>query len=317
MSQSENPFGAEESPPISTAPPPNELVNLPTQTPAAVDIEPFAKAAAHLQMFEKLRDVALRMTRPSDWHLFGERPWPMRGACEKIARALGLNITIERDNGVPYTKRLNQDDLGGFYIITVTGKISGPWGELEAFGHTSSRDMFFAWDSKEQAFKPLSQIKEEHLITAAYTNFIANAVMRYTGLSSVTQEDLNRVYGVGKVSQHKYAESAPKKTTTDVANRTAQMQELAAICMVMGGGTESEAALICEALSGFTGKDGKVVPGKRSPRDLTDGRLAVTLSSAKKEWESFLKKQGDQRGFYESLLEQRLNGGKDGEVQQA
>lgn len=291
---------------------PNELRNLPTVAPSAVDVEPFAKAAAHLQMFEKLRDVAVQMTRPTDWHLFGDKPWPMRGAAEKIMRGLGLNLTIHREGGVPYTKRMAQDDIGAYYIITVAGKISGGWGELDVMGFTSSRDMFFAWDSQAQEFKPLSQVKEENLIQAAYTNMVANAVMRYTGLSGCTQEDLEKHYGVGKVSQHKYAESAKKKTTTDTAERSTQMKELVAYCMVMGGGVETEAATLCEQMSSFKGKDGKHVPGKRSPKDLSDGRLNATLGTAKKWWAEFLQKNGDQAGFYEGLLKQRLEGGKDG-----
>lgn len=304
---------------VFTAPPPNELRNLPTVRPEAVDVEPFARAAAHLQMFEKLRDIAVQMTKPTDWHLFGDKPWPMRGAAEKIMRGLGLNLEIYREAGVPYTKRMAQDDLGGYYIITVSGKVKGPWGDLDAMGFCSSRDQFFAADGYDtegnMQFKPLSQIKEEHLIQAAYTNFVANAVMRYTGLSGCTQEDLEKHYGVGKVSQHKYAESSKKKTVTDTAERSSQMKELAAICMVMSGGIESDAAMACEAMSAFTGKDGKPVPGKRSPKDLSDGRLNATLRTARKEWKAFVAKQGDQAGFYEDLLKQRLEGGKGGSDQ--
>lgn len=303
-----------EQQPHVVAPPP-DLVSVPTIAPAAVEVEAFAKAAAHLQMFERLRDVALKMTRPSDWHYFGDRPWPQRSACEKIARAFGLNIKVNRtDDGVPYVKKFSQDEKGAYYLITVSGAISGPWGEIEAFGTTSSRDLFFAADGKDTEgnviYKPFFEINEGNIAMAAYTNFVANAVMRYTGISGFTKADLDKVYGEGAVKGHTYAESKPKKTAEDVSDRSEKMKRLASLCMVMGEGVESEAAILCEAMSSFTAKDGKLVPGKRSPRDLTDGRLAVTLQTAEKEWEKFLTAKGEKAGFYKDLLKHRLEGTK-------
>lgn len=297
------------------SPPGPDLVTVPMVSPTAVSVDEFARAAAHLAMFDKLRDIALRLTRPNDWHFFGDRPWPQRGAIEKIQRALGLNLKIHRNevDGSPYTKRFGQDELGGYYIVTVSGTISGEWGMLEALGFTSSRDLFFAADGKDKdgniAYKPLSQVKEENIVQAAYTNFVANAVMRYTGISSFTRDDLEKVYGVGSVTGHTYAESKAKTTPADTANRSAQMKELAALCMVMADGIESEAAALCEQMSAFQGKDGKQVPGKRSPKDLTDGRLNATLNTAKKWWTEYLEKSGEKRAFLEDLLKEKLKGG--------
>lgn len=304
-----------EQPAAPFSPPGPDLVSVPMISPTAVSVDEFARAAAHLQMFDKLRDIALRLTRPSDWHFFGDRPWPQRGAIEKISRALGLNLKMHRtEDGTPYVKRFAQDEAGGYYIVTVSGTIKGEWGELEAMGFTTSRDLFFAADGKNSDgtvnYKPLSQIKEEHIIQAAYTNFVANAVMRYTGISGFTKDDLEKVYGIGTVGGHSYAESKAKATPQDAADRSAKMKELAAICMVMGDGIESEAAGILEAMSAFDGKEGKRVPGKRSVRDLTEGRLAATLNTARKEWTAFLEKSGEKRGFLEDLLKEKLKGGQ-------
>jgi hypothetical protein len=309
---------SQEEPQVFSQPPP-DLVSVSTIAPAAVEVDAFVKAAAHLAMFEKLRTVALKLTRPTDWHQFGERPWPMRGAVEKISRALGLNIAVFRtEDGSPYTKRFSQDEKGAFYVVTVSGTVSGPWGTLEAMGFCTSRDQFFASDGKdangEIVWKPFFEIKEENIIQSAYTNFVANAVMRYTGISAFTKADLDQAYGAGAVSGHVYAESKPKKTAADTDVRSAHMKELAAICMVMADGVESEAGIICESFSSFTSsKDGKLVPGKRSPRDLSDGRLNVTVQTARKEWESFLSKSGEKRAFLEGLLRQRIEGSKPGE----
>jgi hypothetical protein len=78
-----------------------------------------------------------------------------------------------------------QDELGGYYIITVSGKIRGQWGDLEPSGSrragiSSSRPT--ARIQRETiVYKPLSQVKEENIIQAAYTNFVANAVSSLRG----------------------------------------------------------------------------------------------------------------------------------------
>jgi hypothetical protein len=294
--------------------PGSELVAVPT-VQTAVEIDAFTKAAVHLQMFEKLREVALKMTRPHDWHFFGDKPWPQRGAVEKISRALGLSLELQRQpDGTPYTKRMAQDELGGYYIITVSGKIRGQWGDLEAVGFTSSRDQFFAADGRDDegniVYKPLSQVKEENIIQAAYTNFVANAVSRYVGLSSYTREDLEKVYGKGTVSGHAYKESKAKTTTESVASSTSDMKRLWAICLVMSDGLESEAQSLLAQMSQFTGKDGKVIAGLRDVSKLSPGRLTNTLRTAEKWWKEFLDKNGDQAGFYADLLQKRLAGGE-------
>lgn len=299
------------APPEPIASPSPDLVSVPTVVPAAVDIEEFAKAAAHLKMFEKLRDIALALTKPTDWHFFGDRPWPQRGAVEKISRALGLNLEIYRGtDGSPYVKRFAQDEKGAYYIVTVSGTIRGQWGDLEAMGFTSSRDLFFAADGKDDegnvVYKPFSQIKEENIIQAAYTNFVANAVMRYVGISGFTRADLERVYGAGAVSTTKFAEGREKKTEVDTATRTTQLKRLWAICLVSCEGLESKAADLIEKLSGFEGKDGKRVPGLRDPAKLTPGRLNVTLGVAEKGWTAFLEKAGEKRAFYEELLAEKI-----------
>lgn len=290
---------------------PTELVAVPTQVTQAVEVDAFAKAAAHLQMHDKLRDFALKTTRPTDWHCFGDKPWPQRGAAEKIMRGLGLNIKLHvQPDGKRYSKTFSQDADGAYYIVTVSGTISGPWGSLEVMGFTSSRDLFFASAGKDkdgrQLWKEAFEVKEENIIQAAYTNFIANAVMRYTGISGFTKEDLDAVYGAGKVSQHTYQQNAPKKTAADTTDLTQKRLELRAICLTMCEGVEHEAELLLEDMSKFTAKDGKLVAGVKRVERLTEGRLNVTHQTAKKRWEEFLEKAGDKKGFYEGLLQSRM-----------
>lgn len=313
----------DEQPQQFVAPPSGpDLMAITTIAPAAVEVDAFAKAAAHLQMFEKLRLFAIKLTRPTDWHMFGDRPWPMRGAIEKISRALGLNLKIERANGVPYVKTFSSDEKGAYYIITVSGTVSGEWGSLEAVGFCTSRDQFFAATKEKDTegnvvWKQFFEIKEENIIQAAYTNFVANAIMRYTGISSFTRKDLEDVYGKGAVSEHAYASGQEKKTTADTGDRTEKLKRLNAILLVSCDGIETKAADLLEKLSGFTSaKDGKTVPGLRDASKLSDGRLNVTLRQAEEGWKSFIKGAGEKAAFYEGLLKQRIEGGKNagGEV---
>lgn len=306
------------STPSPQSPPSNELTAVPTLAPSAIDVDPFARAAAHMQMFEKLRDVAIRMTRPSDWHLFGDRVWPQRGAAEKIMRGLGLDLYVHRENGCPYSKRMASDEKGGYYIITVSGRIVGQWGSLEAMGFCTSRDQFFASDGTddngEKRYKPLSMVNEEHLIQAAYTNFVANAVMRYTGISMTTKEDLEKHYGTGKVSQHTYRDNKPKQTKEQTADDSALAKRAWEILLIVCEGAEHVAREKLKELSGFTGQDGKTVPGFTDIGKLRARRLQVTASIIDKKWDAWLKqKPEDERGFFVQLLEQKLKGGTDGD----
>jgi len=300
--------------------PPNELMNLPTVAPTAIDVEPFARAAASLDMFNKLREIALKLCRPSDFHMFGDRPWPQRSACEKIMRACGLNVKLHRQaDGTPFIKKYSQDEKGGYYIITISGMISGQWGELEAMGFCSSRDQFFAREGADSegnpVYKPLSQVNESDITQSAYTNFLANAVTRYTGLGGLTQEDLERHYGAGTVSSHTYRDNKPKQTKEATAADSEKAKRLWAILMIVTEGAEHDAKQLLKELSAFTGRDGKEVSGLTDVAKLSPGRLANTLRTAETRWEAWLKKQGDERRFFEDLLVQRLQGGSDGDGQ--
>ena len=64
----------------------------------------------------------------------------------------------------------------------------------------------------------------------------------------------------------------------------------------MVGGDEKRAGDMLAAFTTFTGKDGNVVQGKRSVKDMTDKHAKAILPKVREEYKKFLAEQGGEAG---------------------
>jgi len=137
------------------------------------------------QLFERVLNVALTATGPSDWVDQNGKPYLQASGAEKVARRFGVrifDIDIERENIT--------DEGGTYYVYTVTGKGAlGRGNELiEAIGTCSSRDVFFTRGGKmKQQDVDITNIKK-----SAYSNFMGNVVTRLLGIRNLTWAELEK-----------------------------------------------------------------------------------------------------------------------------
>jgi len=151
-----------------------------------------ANAEKQVKVLEKILQIAISRTNSYDWIDQMGKPYLTCSGAEKLMPLFGVNL-----NNTSYDKRYSTDEKGSYYIYQYKGTFSWKGGSIEAIGACSSRDKFFAWDSKAQAFKPLHDVDETNIMKAAYTNMMVNGVTRLLGIRNLTWTQLEG-YGVSK-----------------------------------------------------------------------------------------------------------------------
>ncbi len=285
--------------------------------PARIQSHENALAALerNMHMAERLIDMALALTKPQDWTMFGTKPWLCRSGAEGIRRRMGISIEIipDPDTRRQYTMFKDSDDRGDFIVCELTAKVSHPQlGSIEAFGFATTRDKFFGLqgyetigEGKDQktlpVWKPISEVNLEHVKMKAYTNLWVNSVTRFTGISNVSAEALEKLFGAGKIGKVAFREAEDKRDAGAVAEENKQAKRLWAICKLSCSGDDNQAKQLIAKLSSFE-KDGKTVNGVTDVNKLKGFRLKRTLEDAEKGWKSFLEKNPDKKAFLGDAL---------------
>lgn len=172
-----------------------EIIHTPSpQEPTDIDV--LAVIERRNEMMTRILDYAIRATHPGQWCDLGGKPWPTAAACEVMARRCAVSIKNVQTNKVPST-----DDKGPFYmyVVTATAQLPGGYDSLEAMGTCSSRDSFLGTETREG--RPLSEIHEDDILKAAYSNMIVNAVTRLLGVRALSWDRLTQ----GGIEQSKTA----------------------------------------------------------------------------------------------------------------
>lgn len=163
-----------------------EIVNHEEIIPKEYNLEKVIQIAEkQLSTLEKVFEVAIKRLLPTDWCDQQGKPYLMASGCEKLMPLFGISVL-----DIKSSKETDKDEKGNYYIYYYKGKFSWVGHTLEAMGACSSRDKFFAWDSRNKDYKPLHDIDETNVAKAAYSNMIVRGVTALLGIRNLTWDRL-------------------------------------------------------------------------------------------------------------------------------
>ena len=158
------------------------LISLPER---GISIEKeLAEIERNVEFFNRVKIIALKMTKPQDWVDMGG-PYLMDRGAQNIAIAFGVDITQE----VPRMEWA-EDSNGRYYMFIASGRAHAKRLNrfIEDIGVCSQRDKFFGMSGGK--LKELQEVDMANIIRKASTNLYNRLVKRVIGLSGVTWEDL-------------------------------------------------------------------------------------------------------------------------------
>lgn len=237
------------------------------------------RAEKKVQLLKRVLGIAVKRTTSADWVDQQGKPYLTSSGAEKIAPVFGISIIEPR-----YEKNYYNDDQGQYYVYHYKATFSWEGGRIDAIGACSSRDKFFAWESKEKVWKPLSQVDDTNIMKASYSNMIVNGVTRLLGIRNLTWEELKE-FGVSpeKVAKVSYG----GKPATE--EETQRQNEIGRWLLEMHYNNKDEAVKALEEATAFVAKDGKEVKGVTNVRKLTGPRLNIAHNKVQKyyqEWQN-------------------------------
>lgn len=173
-----------------------------------------AAVEAREVLFQRVAEVAVKATHPSQWTDLGGKPWPTGPAAETIARRFAVSMTNVRRERFPLS-----DEHGTYVLWVYTATFSLPGGKdvLDAEGTCSSRDQFLGAEAHGDEFD------EGTIMKAALTNCRINGVMQILGLRGMPWERLEQLGikqgDVPKVEYRKGGKGGGSKSQTPHAER--------------------------------------------------------------------------------------------------
>lgn len=249
--------------------------------PAIADDHVIAMANAaerRIEAINKVKGIALKVTSPHDWVDEGGRPYLQCSGAEKVARLFGISWRI----GKPSI----EVEPDGHYSIYYEGEFTNNKGDtITAQGKRSSKDPFFSRANDKDI--PPNKIDRADVLQSAYTNCIGNGITRFLGLRGLTWEEL-APYGITRDKASSVDRGFKKDQTAEdklLAKRMGNML----LDLTEPPGDKELASDLLEKLSGFTGRDGKEVKGKRKLSELTGKWLVSTYGKVK---DAYMKKYG-------------------------
>lgn len=165
-------------------------------------IEDLEKAA---MAFQRIMEIAIKNTHPTDWFSFGGNAWLDTPGAERVARAIGLVVkdwTWKRDD--------YKDDEGAYFVIIAEGKVGHPHFDIwsDAIGVQWSRKPFFYKEGNRK--KHLGEINPGNIIKDAYSDMVRNGVTRFLGLRGLPWNFL-KTYGISEEKGRKVEFEAGKR----------------------------------------------------------------------------------------------------------
>ena len=182
-------------------------------------IEAAANAEKRIEAVNKIKNLALRVTNPSDWVDMGGKPYLQVSGSEKIGRLFGVSWTVECE-GCEGLK-------DGHYQYTYKGKFWFKGVSIEAIGTRSSSDPFFC--KRKGTVLPAEEVDRANVKKGAYTNCIGNGITRLLGIRNATYEDLNRAgvqIGTGRKVDYRQNGSAAQEDSNPMLATVKQISFL-------------------------------------------------------------------------------------------
>jgi len=182
------------------------------------------RAEKQVAVLDKVLAIAVKRTNKFDWIDQNGKPYLTASGCEKLLTLFGISILAPS-----YQKITSKDEKGEYYYFVHTAQFRFHNIVVSAIGTRSSRDKFFAWDSKERAFSPLYEIDEVNILKSAYTNMIQNGIKSILGIRSLTWEQIEQ-FGINKagVASIKYKAGAKTKdeaTSEEIKTEVIELKE--------------------------------------------------------------------------------------------
>ncbi len=223
-----------------------------------------------ISAYQKIKEVALKLTRPEDWVDMGGKPYLLESGAQKIAKAFGVEIF-----DVSLEQKTFTDDRGSYSVFVAKGKarskILGSY--VEDIGTCSQRDKFFGMEKGQ--FKQLEDVDITVVMKKAVTNLFGRLIDRAIGLGGTSWQELGAL-GIKPGAKVEYKQES------------AAAKEIGKMIMDMVGGDTAAASKMLQEFTRFKGKDGKEV-SISSIAQLSDAWAQKILPRVKKaydEWQN-------------------------------
>jgi hypothetical protein len=248
-----------------------------------------AAVEKNVELFNKVKIIALKMTKASDWVDLGGNPYLMDRGTENVAIAFGVDVSEVR-----LTQEWNEDAKGRYYAYVASGKAySKTLGRyVEDIGVCSQRDKFFGMVSGK--LKEVADVDMANIRRKAVTNLYNRLIKRVIGLMGVTFADLEAsgislkaVQKVDYKSGGQKAEAAANLPDDAKKKRDAIWSMLMEIAV---GDVDAAKGLLM-AVSSFKDKDGKEHKLEDISRLTSEKWIASLYGKVKKEHEAVMAKR--------------------------
>jgi hypothetical protein len=294
--------------------------------PAKIEPGSVEHITRNLAKFRKLNEIVPLLTEWRDWIAYpageyGERAWPTRYACERLAGAAGVSIKKDLDQmgGRAYIKRWEEDEKGRYYIIEIHAyaELAGHH-KLPVIGMCTSRHQLFGQRGADAdgtpLYKALHEIRETDIVKTAYTDLMRQAVHRLVGVGNIDAERLDTVYG-RRVPRVSFRTGQAAQTQEEFDSDQKGRKRLWAILLGVKQGVHTEATKLLEQLTTFQVDDEanpgkkKTIPGVKDVAKLKAKRLSYALKDAEKRLDDFCKKFPDKADVLRAEVSKHEGGG--------
>jgi len=251
-----------------TISPEMSLISIPDR---GVSIEKeIAEIEKNIEFFNRVKIVALKMTKISDWIDQGGSPYLMDRGAENVAIAFGVDIS-----DVQLRMEWAEDGRGRYYTFIASGKAYAKKlaRYVEDIGVCSQRDRFFGMLGGK--FKEIDQVDMANIRRKAVTNLYSRLIKRVIGLMGVTFDDLKLAgMDVSKIQKVEYKGGAQKGAEPMSGGAAEAKEKLIQMLNMMANGDKEAIANLLEKFSSWneieTLPDGQKKKGKlHSVRDIS------------------------------------------------
>lgn len=236
-----------------------------------------AEIEKNVEFFNKVKVIALKMTKPSDWVDMGG-PYLMDRGAENVAIAFGVDIS-----DLQLKQDWAEDTKGRYYTFIASGKAyAKKLGRyVEDIGVCSQRDKFFGMVNGQ--LKEIQEVDMANIRRKAVTNLYSRLIKRVIGLMGVTWDDLGQA-GIKRESLQKvdYKGGSQKQDFSDEGKAT--RTKLGNMLLQMANGDKLMATKLLEKYTSW--KDDKGEDHRAS--DLTkmsEKWINTTYGRVKKDYE--------------------------------
>ncbi len=256
-----------------------------------------ANVERRASIIQRIRAAAIGTTAPEDWLVMGDACHLRESGAAKIARVFGITTSAPEVT----TEPLEEGPMGPGYMVTVRMTFSIGDESITEIGAATSRDEFFSKTGRgdNAVWKPSYEVDRANVTKKASTNCFARGVTRLTAVRGLTPDqlrsfglDVSRLRGIKYDSASRGGrgqQDSANVSAADLEAAKAKRADIRNAVLEMAEGDVDGAKVMLQALTAFTGRDKKPVPGVASVDLLNPPRLDIALEKVKKEYEEWLK----------------------------